>query len=180
METPKVVGLALAGAVLVAGIGIGLASGPRTLARRAGEPPWAADLRAAHVVLSDGDPQAAEAALDTAYGEALGSADWAGLLEVGDAYRRLSAVGRVAAAIEAKACRAYADAASAAHRRASAEGLRRVADTVAAWGNQEAALEIVFLAEDLGPWGPEASILTPVGRLASLAERCRAGSARGD
>jgi len=126
--------------------------------RVAGAPPpsWAIHVREVDDALTRGDAQAAVRAWRDAHGAALASEGWDGLLEVGDAYRRLGEVARSREPFEAGAREIYLTAFSRARRQQSLDGVLRAAEAFAALGDRALVEQSLRVAEALAAGDPEA------------------------
>jgi len=108
----------------------------------------------AHVVTIDRaiarhDVSAAVGAWHDAYGAALGSRGWEGMLAVGDAFLRIGAEAGTVSASRANARQAYLNALIRAHRDGSREGLRRTAAAFEALGDHAVATHCRRVADEL-------------------------------
>jgi hypothetical protein len=131
--------VALAIAVLLIALAIVEALGGQ--ARSGSDQPWAEYLNSMDDALAAGDARAADWALRQAHWVALGSRRWEGMIEVGDAARR---VGNVTAARTA-----YLTAAFRARRLGSLDGVLGCAEAFAALGDREVAEQWLGVARDL-------------------------------
>jgi hypothetical protein len=131
-------------AAVTAVVALGLAAGATGASEKTGSgESWAPPLAAVERALEGGAVATAEQALRDAYTAAVGSRTWEGLVEVGDAYRRL---GR---ASEARAREAYLAALFRARQQGSLLGLSRVAEGFATLGDREVVTMCIRVAKDL-------------------------------
>ncbi|OLC13263.1 MAG: hypothetical protein AUH29_13150 [Candidatus Rokubacteria bacterium 13_1_40CM_69_27] len=127
--------------------------------------PWADDVVAVDEALAAKDLTAARWTLQRAYGVALGSRRWEGMIDVGDAAVRIGDVPR--------ARNAYLAAVFRARTQRSLEGALRAAEASAGLGDRPVAEQCLRVAQELGGHDPGA--LTRVGDLAQrLADRSAA------
>ena len=108
---------------------------------------WATPLERADASLRDGDVAQALAWWREARVEALRSARWEGLIDVGDAARRLGARGAFGHDAEASARDAYMTALLRARRQHSVDGVLRAAVAFGELGDHEVVAHAVGLAE---------------------------------
>ncbi|MBI2114009.1 MAG: hypothetical protein HYT85_02820 [candidate division NC10 bacterium] len=113
------------------------------------ESPWIAPLRRVDDALARKDVSAAERAWHEAYGEALRSRHWEGMLAVGDATLRIGNVVGSRQAPAGKARRLYLAALFRARDQGSLEGVLRTAEAFAALGDREVVYQSVRIAEGL-------------------------------
>lgn len=118
--------------------------------------PWTAHLRRVDAALAKNDVRAAERAWHDAYGEAFRSGRWDGMVQVGDAYRRIGEVTGSRKASAEKARETYWAALSLARHQGSLDGVLRTAEAFAALGDRKAAEECVRVAELLTAQDSEA------------------------
>lgn len=127
----NVVGLVVL--LLLIGAGVGL------LPDVDGTPDWWSPLAAVDVSLASGDLHTAVRQWHEARAEALAARNWEGLIEVGDAYRRLGRAGGFVPTADATARRLYLTALSTARGQASVDGALRAADAFAGLGERALA-----------------------------------------
>ena len=146
------------GAVLL--LGTSLASyAPRRLDdARSGA--WTAPLRRMDEALAAGDIRLAERAWHDAYGQALGSRRWEGMVEAGDAALTIRAVDNAQRLAAPTARQAYLTALVRARRQGSVDGVLRTAEAFARLGDGEVVEQALQVARDLGggPPGAEARV----------------------
>lgn len=117
--------------------------------REAGGAPWTAHLERVEAALAQRNVSAAELAWQAAYGEALRSRRWEGMLEVGEASLRIGEVAGTRKLAEAKARQAYLTALFRARQQESLDGVLRTAEAFAALGDREVAEQGVYVAQRL-------------------------------
>lgn len=130
--------------------------------------PWIAPIRKVDDALARKDMSAAEQAWHEAYGAALGSRHWEGMLAVGDATLRIGEVVGSRQAPSAKARRLYLAALFRAREQGSLEGVLRTAEAFAALGDREVVYQSIRIAEGLTAQGSDEDSRA---RLRALAER---------
>lgn len=99
--------------------------------------------------LAKGDLTAAERAWQDAYTAALGSRRWEGMLEAGDAARRIGEASGSGKAADARARQAYLTALWRARRAGSLDGVLRAAEAFSALGDREVVAQCLRIAERL-------------------------------
>lgn len=134
--------------------------------------PWVAPLRRVDEALARKDVSAAEQAWHEAYGLALRSRHWQGMVEVGDATLRIGEVVGSRQAPAGKARRLYMSALFRARDQGSLEGVLRTAEAFAALGDREVVYQSVRIAEGLTA---QRSNEDARARLHALAERMTSG-----
>ena len=136
--------------------------------RDSGDRPWMIHLRRVDDALAEKNLSAAEEAWGEAYLAALRSRHWAGMVEAGDAARRIGEVAGLPKAGEAKARGAYFAALFRARQERSIDGVLRVAEAFGALGDQGVARRCLTLAKRLAARtrDPDASA-----RVGALSER---------
>ncbi|MBI4610121.1 MAG: hypothetical protein HY726_14065 [Candidatus Rokubacteria bacterium] len=117
--------------------------------RDAGRAGWAGHLRRVEDALAAKNVSAAELAWREAYGEALRSRRWEGLIEAGDTYLRLGEVAGARRASQAKARELYLAALFRARQQGSLDGVLRATEAFAALGDREVAEQGVAIAQHL-------------------------------
>lgn len=122
--------LGLAMALLLVGIAAGL------LPDVDATPNWWSPLAAVDHSLAAGDVHSAVLRWHEARAEALAARHWEGLIEVGDAYRRIGLAGGFVPAADATARRLYVAALSTARGQESVDGALRAADAFAGLGER--------------------------------------------
>jgi hypothetical protein len=140
------------GAVLLLGTAMTLFA-PRRLddAPRARTTP----LRRMDEALTSGDIRLAERAWHDAYGQALGSRRWEGMVEAGDTALRIRAVAKDQRLAAPTARRAYLTALVRARDLGSVDGVLRTAEAFARLGDGEVVEQALRVARDLGGVHPE-------------------------
>jgi hypothetical protein len=115
---------------------------------------WTAHVASVDQALARHDVSAAVAAWQDAYGAALASRGWEGMIEVGDAFLRIGAEAGSPRGARPNARQAYLNALIRAHRDGSAAGMRRTAEAFAALGDQPVAAQCFRVADQLAARGP--------------------------
>jgi len=138
-------GAALLGLLVVAltAIEVLVAGSPNATASRAWTPP----LARADEALRDGDLAAALAWWREARMTALRSGQWEGLIEIGDASRRLGEAGGFRQDADTQAREAYLGALLRAERQRSLEGVLRAAVAFGELGDREVTVQAIRIAE---------------------------------
>ena len=121
----------------------------RVTARDSDDTPWMAHLRTVDQALAEKKLSDAEQAWDEAYLAALRSRRWAGMVEAGDAARRIGEVAGLPKAGKVKARGAYFAALFRARQERSIEGVLRVAEAFGDVGDREVARQCLRIAERL-------------------------------
>lgn len=98
---------------------------------------WTAHIREMDEALAEKKVGAAERAWQDAYHAALWARGWEGMIEVGDAARRIGALTGLLKASEAKARRLYLAALGRARQQGALDGMLRAAEALAALGERE-------------------------------------------
>lgn len=148
-----VAGLVVVALVIALAIAEAMGSEPTPVAGM--DAPWADYIIAVDEALAAKDLAAARWALQRAYGAALGSRRWEGMIDVGDAAVHLGDVPR--------ARNAYLAALFRARNQRSLEGVLRAAEAFATLGDRQVAEECLRVAQELAGHDPGA--LTRVGAL---------------
>jgi hypothetical protein len=131
-------------------LALGLAAGAAGASEKTASPePWAPPLAAVERALEQGDTAAAERALRSAYGVVGGSRTWEGMVEVGDAYRRVGEVPEARGRARARAREAYLAALFRARQQGSLPGVFRAAEGFAALGDREQVNMYIRVAKEL-------------------------------
>jgi hypothetical protein len=117
---------------------------------------WTAPLARADEALRDGDLAQALSWWRQARVAALRSRQWEGMIEVGDASRRIGAHGHLQRASAARARDAYRTALLRARRQHSLDGLLRAATAFGELGDREVVVHAVSLAERQAGHDPRA------------------------
>ncbi len=117
---------------------------------------WTAPLRRMDEALAAGDIRLAERAWHDAYGQALGSRGWEGMVEAGDAALRIRAVAKAQRLAAPTARQAYLTALVRARGQGSVDGVLRTAEAFARLGDGEVVEQALQVARDLGGVHPEA------------------------
>ncbi len=117
--------------------------------REASAAPWTIHLRRVDEALAQKNVSAAEQAWHDAYGAALGSRRWQGLIAVGDAYLQIGETAKGRKAAEARARKLYLAALFRARNEGSLDGVLRVAEAFAALGDREVVDQSLRIAERL-------------------------------
>jgi hypothetical protein len=140
--------------------------------REAADSPWTAHIRRLDEALAQRNVGAAEQAWHEAYGAALRSRHWEGMLAVGDATLRIGEVVGSRQAPTAKARRLYLAALFRARDQGSLEGVLRTAEAFAALGDREVVYQGIRIAEGLTAQRSDEDARA---RLRALAERMTGG-----
>ena len=111
---------------------------------------WTAHLRRMDEALAAGDIRLAERAWHDAYGQALGSRRWEGMVEAGDAALTIRAVAKAQRLAAPTARQAYLTAFVRARRQGSVDGVLRTAEAFARLGDGEVVEQALQVARDLG------------------------------
>lgn len=122
---PNVAGLAMLLVLIAVGAGLLPDGAPRN---------WWSPLAGVELSLAAGDVQAAVRQWHEARAEAAAARHWEGLIEVGDAYRRIGMAGGFTPAADVTARALYLAALSSARGQASVDGALRAADAFAGLG----------------------------------------------
>jgi hypothetical protein len=142
------------GAVLLLGTAMTSFAPRRPDGARSGA--WTAPLRRMDEALAAGDIRLAERAWHDAYGQALGSRRWEGMVEAGDAALTIRAVAKDQRLAAPTARRAYLTALVRARDLGSVDGVLRTAEAFARLGDGEVVERALQVARDLGGVHPEA------------------------
>ena len=110
---------------------------------------WRAHVETIDRALARHDLSAAVGAWHDAYGAALASRGWEGMIAVGDAFLRIGAETGTAGASRANARQAYLNALIRAHRDGSSDGMRRTAAAFGALGDHAVAAQCLRVADEL-------------------------------
>ncbi len=110
---------------------------------------WKAHVGTIDQALARHDVSAAVGAWHDAYGAALASRRWEGMIAVGDAFLRIGAEAGAARGARSNARQAYLNALIRAHRDGSIEGMRRTAEAFAALGDHAVATQCLRVADEL-------------------------------
>lgn len=110
---------------------------------------WRAHVGTLDQALARHDVSAAVGAWHDAYGAALASRGWEGMLAVGDAFLRIGAEAGSVSGSRSSARQAYLNALIRAHRDRSVDGLRRTAAAFTALGDHAAATHCLRVADEL-------------------------------
>ena len=100
------------------------------------------------------DVSGAVATWQDAYGAALASRGWEGMIAVGDAFLRIGAEAGSSRGSRPNARQAYLNALIRARRDGSAAGMRRTAEAFAALGDEAIAAQCFRVADQLATRGP--------------------------
>ncbi len=111
--------------------------------------PWTVHIQQVDDALAKRDLSAAERAWHDAYAAALGSRRWEGMVEVGDAVRRIGAMGGSRTAADARARRIYLTALFRARQEGSLDGVLRAAEAFSALGDPQVVVQCIRIAERL-------------------------------
>jgi hypothetical protein len=138
-------GVAFLGLLILALIAVEVlvAHSPSAVASRSWTPP----LSQVDAALQDGDLAAAMAWWREARLSAIRSGDWEGLIEVGDASRRLGEAGGFRQDAESQAREAYLAALLRAQRQRSLDGVLRAAGAFGELGDREVTAQAIRIAE---------------------------------
>jgi hypothetical protein len=135
------------------------------------EQPWVAPLRAVDEALARQNVSAAERLWHDAYGHAVASRRWDGMVAVGDASLRIGQIAGRRAAAETRARQAYLAALFRARQQQAVEGALRTAQAFADLGDREVAEQCLRVARDLtahsGDAEADARVRALAGRLAA-------------
>lgn len=141
--------------------------------------PWAVHVQVMDDALKTKSISAAARAWREAYGSALGSRDWQGMIEVGEASLRIGQVAGTRQAAEAKARDAYLTALFRARQQGSLAGVLRAAEAFAALGDREVVEQSLRIADSLAARDPDPVARERVRALATrLADGLLAAGAR--
>lgn len=111
--------------------------------------PWAIHLHLMDDALKTKHLSAARRVWHDAYLSALGSRQWAGMIEVGDAYLRIGEAAGTRRAAEATARQAYLIALLWARQQGAIDGALRTAEAFAVLGDRDAVEQCLRVAEQL-------------------------------
>ena len=146
-------GRAVVAGIIVLTLAAGLAGA--AMGGPAGPTPWADSLKAFDVALAQGHVAVAERALQSAHAAALGSLTWEGMVEVGDAYRRLAEASSAWRPRDTRAHDAYLSALFRARRQESLDGVFRIAEGFAVLGEREPVNLCIQVAKGLAARVPD-------------------------
>ncbi len=149
-----VVSLGVVGALVVSASVVG--QDPTSLGIRESQAFWKIAIQKIDDALATGNVKAAVQEWQAAYRAVMRAEEWEGLLEVGDAYRRIGEVAGRGVPFEAKAREIYRIALSSARRQECVDCLLRVAEAFAGLGDRERVEESFHLANLLAARDPEA------------------------
>ncbi len=155
--------ITLAVAVVLALVLLALAEG--TFVTATARVSWANEIRAVDDAVAAGNVGAAARALASAYGAALRSGGWEGLLAVGDATLRLGAMSGARRAAEPDARRAYLTAMYRARRAGSLAGVLRACTAFDTMGEGSLVVQCLNMAQQVARTPEEAA------RVASFSRR---------
>lgn len=110
---------------------------------------WKAHVVAIDRALAHHDVSAAVGAWHDAYGAALASRGWEGMIAVGDAFLRIGAEAGTPNGSRPNARQAYLNALIRAHRDGSPDGMRRAAEAFAALRDHAVATQCFRVADEL-------------------------------
>jgi hypothetical protein len=113
------------------------------------DPVWKTHVVAVDRALAQHDVSAAVRAWHDAYGAALASRGWEGMIAVGDAFLRIGAEAGTPGGSRSNARQAYLNAFIRARRDGSADGLRRTAEAFATLGDHAVATQCLRVASEL-------------------------------
>lgn len=136
--------------------------------------PWAVHLRAVHKALARHDVGGAEQAWHEAYGVALRSRRWEGMIEVGDAHLRIGETANGPKAAQAQARRLYLAALFRARQEDSLEGVLRAAEAFAALGDRDVVEQCLRIAQSVAGQNQEGQA-----RVQALRDRLASPGSRG-
>jgi len=111
---------------------------------------WTAPLQRMDEALAARDIRLAERAWHEAYGQALGSRRWEGMVEAGDAALRIRALAKAQRLATPTARQAYLTALVRARGQGSVDGVLRTAEAFARLGDGEVVEQALRVARDLG------------------------------
>ncbi len=123
--------------------------------RDSSEAPWTPHIEKLNEALAKKNLSAATMAWRDAYGVALGSRQWEGMIAVGDAALRMGDVGGSRQAPEPTARDSYLTALFRARRQGSLDGVLRTAEAFAALGDPVGVVQAMSIAEELATRDPE-------------------------
>lgn len=115
---------------------------------------WTAHVATVDRALARHDVSGAVVAWQDAYGAALASRGWEGMIAVGDAFLRIGAEAGSLRGSRPNARQAYLNVLIRAHRDGSADGMRRAAEAFAALGDEAVAEHCFRVADQLAARGP--------------------------
>jgi len=121
--------------------------------------PWAPHIGRVDEALAQKNFSVAVRAWGDAYGAALGSRRWEGMIAVGDAYLRIGDRLAYRRAFVAKAREAYLAAVFRARHQRSLDGVLRAAEAFAALGDRQVVAQCLTIAKDLAGRDPKAQAL---------------------
>jgi len=110
---------------------------------------WKAHVVAVDRALEQHDVSTAVGAWHDAYGAALASRGWEGMIAVGDAFLRIGAEAGTPNGSRPNARQAYLNALIRAHRDGSPDGMRRAAEAFAALGDDAVATQCLRVADEV-------------------------------
>ena len=145
----SLIGLGLVAAVIEVRADLHLRGEPRATQRARFDTLWHAHIPIVDQALARHDVSAAVGAWHDAYGAALASRSWEGMIAVGDAFLRIGAEAGSGRGSRPNARQAYLNALIRAHHEGSADGMRRTAEAFAALGDQAVAGHCFQLADEM-------------------------------
>jgi hypothetical protein len=141
------IGLGLVAAVMEVRADLPPRDTPRAAANRARfDALWKEHVATVDQALARHDISAAVRAWHDAYGAALASRGWEGMIAVGDAFLRIGTEAGTVSGSRSNARLAYLNALIRAHRDGSSEGMRRTAEAFAALGDHAVAAQCLRVA----------------------------------
>ena len=145
----SLIGLGLVAAVIEVRADLHPRDEPRATQRARFDTLWHAHITTVDRALARHDVSAAVGAWHDAYGAALASRGWEGMIAVGDAFLRIGAEAGSGRGSRPNARQAYLNALIRARRQGSADGMRRTAEAFAALGDQVVAEHCFHLADEM-------------------------------
>ena len=141
------------------------------------ETPWAPHLRVVDEALAQKNVSRALHAWRDAYGAALGSRQWEGVLAVGDAYLKIGEAAEFRRGAETTARRSYLSALMLARRDGSLEGILKSAAAFQALGDRDVVRQAVRIAVAVAPGLTEDGARSRIRALAEAGEAPRMAGA---
>jgi len=143
------IGLGLVAAVMEVQADLTPSNAERAALRVRFDTLWQTHVVTVDRALAQHDVSAAVAAWHDAYGAALASRGWEGMLAVGDAFLRIGTEAGTVSGARANARQAYLNALIRAHRDGSIAGMRRTAAAFEALGDHAVATQCRRVADEL-------------------------------
>jgi len=139
----------------MAGIAVVAASAPAAHATGDPSAPWLSSIQQVDAALGRKEYSAALRASHDAYGAALASRRWEGMVAAGDAYRRIGEATGLHKSFQAKAREAYLAALFRARQQSALDGVLRAAEAFVTLGDIEVVTQCVRIAKLLAAQDPE-------------------------